>query len=253
MTNTLNIGFQMLTRAFNLLLFVSLFLGGNSSLFASCGGCSRGEQIASEGTSLAAVAGLPGLPGAAGLAGLQGVAGAPGTPGAPGIPGTPGSPGLPGGLLDYIFVWKSDTGFTAQNVAAGASILFDQLQANAPTATFSFTPSSTSVQINSVGTYLARYVVTLGPGHSVPTTFSIEQDGVVLDGSDRSGAYTGGSQSITMTGEVIFRIAALPVIGYSSITVTNAGFLGAGADTVIISNSPATTSASLFIQKLSVN
>ena len=108
-----------------LLACASLLVQDSEALWAACAGCSRGASIAAEGAATAAVAGLPGLNGAAGLPGLQGIPGAPGTPGAPGIPGVPGAPGLPGALLDYGFVWKSDTGFVAQPVNGGTSILFD--------------------------------------------------------------------------------------------------------------------------------
>jgi hypothetical protein len=239
----------MISRTFTLVLtFISLFLGGSPALFASCGGCSRGQGIAAEGNAAAATAGLPGLPGAAGLPGLQGVPGAPGTPGAPGIPGIPGSPGLPGGLLDYGFVWKSDLTGIAQPVAAGAGILFDQAGGFAPGSTFTFAPSSTTIAINSVGTYIARYVVTLKAGHAVPSTFALALNNVVLQGSDRSSWIAGGAGSITMIGERIFRIS---VPGVNLVSVINAGFIGNGASTVIGTDTPATTSASLFIQKLS--
>jgi hypothetical protein len=239
-----------------LLIFAGVLLNGSHVLFAGCGGCSRGQSIASEGEAAASSAGLPGLPGAAGLPGLQGVPGAPGTPGAPGIPGIPGSPGLPGGLLDYGFIWKSDVLGTAQTVLAGDSILFDQGGEFAPSSTFTFAPASKTVAINSVGTYLARYIVTLAIGHAVPSTFAIALDNVVLAGSDRSSWIVGGAGSITMVGEIIFRISTTPPVGGNLVSVKNAGNTPpntSGATTLIGSNSPATTSASLFIQKLSSN
>ncbi len=231
-----------------LILFICFSLMDAQALFASCRGCTRGESLASAGNAAAATAGLPGLPGAAGLPGLQGVPGAPGTPGGPGIPGIPGAPGLPGGLLDYGFIWKSDITGVAQPVGAGAAISFDMAGGFAPTSTFTFAPPSTTVTIGSTGTYTARYVVTLFAGHSVPSTFALALNGTVLQGSDRSSWVAGGAGSITLTGEIIFRA----VIG-DTITVVNAGFLGAGTATVIGSNTPGTTSASLFIQKISVN
>lgn len=247
----------MISRTFTLLLaVVSLLINDSHTLFASCGGCSRGQSIAGEGNAAAASAGLPGLPGAAGLPGLQGVPGAPGTPGAPGVPGVPGSPGLPGGLLDYGFVWQSDTSGTVgpnQMIPSGSAILFDQAGNFAPSSTFTFAPSSTTVAIHTVGTYLARYVVTLAAGHSVPSTFALALDGIVIQGSDRSSWVAGGAGSITMVGERIFRISSTPPVGGNLVSVVNAGFLGAGPATVIGSLTPATTSASLFIQKLSVN
>ena len=79
--------------------------------------------------------------------------------------------------------------------------------------------------IHSVGTYLARYVVTLAPGHHVPSTFAIALDGLVLQGSDRSSSVIGGAGSITMIGEVIFRIATTPPAGGNLVSVKNAEFL----------------------------
>jgi hypothetical protein len=229
---------------------IILLLGGSNDLFATCAGCSRGGSIAGEGEAGAATAGLPGLPGAAGLPGLQGVPGAPGTPGAPGVPGVPGSPGLPGGLLDYGFIWKSDIGGIAQTVIAGTNIIFDQSGGFAPGSTFTFAPASTTVAINSVGTYLVRYIVTLFSGHAfmMGSAFAVTLNNVVLAGSDRSAWISGGAGSITLVGERIFRISTTPPVGGDLITVQNIG-----VTTVIGSNSPATASASLFIQKLSNN
>jgi len=246
----------MTYSSIRLKLLLIVLLSSSHSLFASCEGCSRGESIADIGNATAATAGLPGLPGAAGLPGLQGVPGAPGTPGAPGVPGIPGSAGLPGGLLDYGFIWKSDIGGVAQTVPAGTSIIFDQGGAFAPSSTFTFAPASTTVAINTVGTYLVRYVVTLDAGHAVPSTFAVALDGVVLAGSDRSSWIAGGAGSITMVGEIIFRISTTPPVGGNLVSIRNAGnnpVNTAGATTVIGSSSPATTSASLFIQKLSNN
>jgi hypothetical protein len=244
----------MISRTLTLFLaFVTLMLNDSHALFASCGGCSRAQSISSEGNAAASAAGLFGLPGAAGLPGLQGVPGAPGTPGAPGVPGIAGSPGLAGGLLDYGFVWKSDLTGVPQPVAAGNNILFDQGGGFSPTATFTFAPPSATVVINTVGTYLARYVVTLASGHAQPSTFAIALNGVVLEGSDRSTFVTGGSASVTMAGEIIFRVSTTPPAGGDLVSVINAGFLGNGVSTVIGANAPATTSASLFIQQLSSN
>jgi hypothetical protein len=245
-------GGQMVLRKLTLLAVVGLMFNSHP-LLAACKGCSRGQGIANEGEATSSVAGLNGLPGAAGLPGLQGVPGAPGTPGAPGVPGVPGSPGLPGGLLDYGFIWKSDITGVAQPVAAGDSILFDQGGEFAPTSTFTFAPSSRTVAINTVGTYLARYVVTLAAGHAVPSTFALALDGTVIQGSDRSSWVSGGAGSITLIGEMIFRISTTPPSGGNLLSVINAGFLGDGAGTLIGSSTPATVSASLFIQKLSNN
>lgn len=250
-------GLQMILRRLTLLLaFAGLTLSGGHTLWAACAGCSRGQSIASEGEAAASTAGLPGLPGAAGLPGLQGVPGAPGTPGAPGVPGIPGAPGLPGGLLDYGFIWKSDVTGMAQIVLAGDSILFDMSGAFAPSSTFTFAPASKTVAIHTVGTYLARYVVTLVAGHSVPSTFAIALDNVVLPGSDRSSWIAGGAGSITMVGEIIFRISTTPPVGGNLVSVKNAGNAPpntSGTTTSIGTALPATTSASLFIQKLSNN
>ena len=245
----------MISRTLTLLLASASLLLTHSSLFASCGGgCSRGQHIAEEGNATAQAAGLPGLPGAAGLPGLAGVPGAPGTPGAPGVPGVPGSPGLAGGLLDYAFVWASDLASAAQPVLAGFPIIFDQQGNFAPGSTFSFVPGPT-VAINSVGTYVARYVVTvsnIAGSAALPTTFAIALGGTVLEGSDRSVFLSTSPSAVTLVGERIFRIASVPV-GGTLVSVVNAGFLGAGANTTIGSILPSTVSASLFIQKLSVN
>src|SRR5580658_5519718 len=101
-----------------------LLINDESSLYASCGGCTRGQGLAEEGTVSSGAAGLPGLPGAAGLPGLAGVPGAPGTPGAPGIPGAPGTPGLAGGVLDYAMIVNTSAG-TGQAIASGANIPFN--------------------------------------------------------------------------------------------------------------------------------
>lgn len=251
----------MISRTLTLLIAcVSLLL--NHALFAACEGCSRGSGLANEGEAIAAAAGLGGLPGAAGLPGLQGAAGAPGTPGAPGVPGVPGAPGLAGGLLDYAFIWTDNTlAMGNMQMVSGTvginQIIFNQGSVTPASTTFTFTPATTTansfVAIHAVGTYLARYVVTLFPGHSVPSTFAIALDGAPIQGSDRSSYYAGGSQSITMTGEVIFRISSAPPGPGNLVTVVNQGFSAAGQNTVIGLNAPATTMASLFIQKLSIN
>lgn len=241
----------MIVRMLTLLLAISP-LCGQGYLKASCSGCSRGQSLISEASASASSAGLPGLPGAAGLPGLTGV------PGAPGPAGPAGSPGLPGGLLDYATLFGS-----TQAVAAGQDILFNLPDGPfAPSSTFSHLIGSSALAIHSVGTYLARYVVTVALGASPPgpiirpfntTTFALALNGTVLQGSDRSSNMAPGAGELTMVGEVIFRIAAVPPASGDQLTIMNAGFLGNGPDTAIDSLAPATTAVSLFIQKISSN
>lgn len=232
----------MIFRMLTLLLTITV-LHSQSALQASCSGCSRGQSLVSEATSSATSAGLPGLPGAAGLPGLAGV------PGAPGVAGPPGSPGLPGGLLDYAMLFGS-----TQAVLSGQNILFNLPDGPfAPSSTFSHLPGSAQLAIHSVGTYLARYVVTVALAHGVPTTFTLALNGAVLQGSDRSSNIPTGAGELTMVGEVIFRISSAPPANGDLLTVMNAGFLGNGPNTAIDALAPANTAVSLFVQKLSSN
>ncbi len=227
-------------------------LTNQGALQAACSGCSRGQTLVTEGTASAASAGLPGLPGAAGLPGLAGV------PGAPGPAGPPGSPGLPGGLLDYAMVFAEGLGVgNTQTVLGGHNILFNLPDGPfAPGSTFSHMSGAAEVAIHSVGTYLARYVVTVSldlPRLFNTTTFALALNGTVLQGSDRSSNIAPGAGELTMVGEVIFRISSEPPTNGDQLTVMNAGFLGNGSNTAIDQLGVATTAASLFIQKLSSN
>ncbi len=227
----------MIFRTFSLLLTISV-LHSQMALLANCGGCSRGQSLISEATSSAATAGLPGVAGAAGLPGLAGV------PGAPGIAGPPGSPGLPGGLLDYGMVFALN-----QGVAGGSEILWTEPNGVfAPGSTFSHASGSGDVLINSVGTYLARYVVSVAAAHFDPTTFAIFLGPNVLTGSDRSSGIGSGAAQLNMAGEVIFRVDASQ-IGIA-LSVRNTDPLN---PTQIGAEGNALTAASLFIQKLSSN
>lgn len=233
----------MIYRILTLLLTI-IILHGQNTLQANCGSCSRGQSLVSESTAAAATAGLPGIAGAAGLPGLAGV------PGAPGIAGPPGSPGLPGGLLDYAMIFAS-----TQPVPSGDPILFNLPNGPfAPSSTFAHIPPSPSLVINSVGTYIARYVVTVASlGHGVPTTFALALNGAILQGSDRSSNIPPGAGELTMVGEVVFRISSAPPASGDLLTVVNAGALGNGPSTVIDSQAPATIAASLYVQKISSN
>lgn len=240
----------MMFRMLTLLMTISA-LHCQGTLFAGCGGCSRGQSIVTEGTAAAAAAALPGLPGAAGLPTLAGA------PGAPGLAGPPGSVGLAGGLLDYAIVYGA-----SQNVPSGNSTFFNLPDGPfAPSSTFSHVAGTTDLVINTPGTYLARYVLTVSLPVNPPltrsdlTTFSLALGGTVLQGSDRSSDIPVGAGELTMVGEVVFRV----VTGPQTLTVTNAGTLGNGPNTSIETLdatgaiAPAGTAVSLFIQKLSSN
>lgn len=241
-----------------LLACASLLLNHNSALDASCGGCSRGEGVASEGTVSAGAAGLPGLPGASGLPGLAGVNGAPGTPGAPGVPGAPGTPGLAAGVLDYAFIYN--TVGDGQAVGPGADVPFN-IPAPftssgsgmfAPGSTFDHDGTSSKLFIHTTGTYQARFVVTIAAAHTPPSAFALFLDQgsgpVQITGSDVSSVSPSGNQ-LTVMGEAIFTVsgtngASGAVLTVRNISTTTAVNIGVTA--------PATTAASLFIQKLSI-
>jgi hypothetical protein len=243
-----------------LLACASLLLNSDTALYAACEGCSRGEGIVTEGTVSAGAAGLPGLPGANGLPGLQGVAGAPGTPGAPGIPGAPGTPGLAGGVLDYAFIFN--TVGDGQAIGAGVDIPFN-IPAPfasagsgmfAPGSTFDHNGTSSDLFIHLTGTYQARFIVTIsGAAHAVPSAFALFLDQgqgagpQQIAGSDVTSDLPPGGGSLTMVGEALFTVSGtLPGTG-AVLTVRNIGTVG----TDIGVTAPASTAASLFIQKLS--
>ncbi len=236
----------MIFRMFTLLLIVST-LHFQNPLMANCGGCSRGQGLVSEATSSAATAGLPGLAGAAGLPGLAGV------PGVPGPAGPQGSPGLPGGLLDYGMVFALSQGLPAPNVSGSQKILWNEGNDQfAPGSTFTHVAGSTDVVINSVGTYIARYIASVDSGNvvnpaAVPTAFAIFFGNSLLPGSDRSTSIANAANTqLNVAGEVIFRVDASQV--GLAVTVQNLG-----ANTNIGTYLPAHTAASLFIQKISSN
>lgn len=247
-------GAQMISRTPTLLLiFVNLLILDNHSLYASCGGCSRGESLYKEGQVASAG---PGLAGATGPRGATG-------PELTGATGATGATGSAGGLLDYAFVSMSDTSHTSQSVLHGANIIFNTPGdfASNSTSALSFVSGSGSVKISNVGTYLARYVVTIAGSDqpvtdyaTTPSAFTLARDTgsgpISILGSDRSSGISGGAGSITVTGEAVFRITTIPVQGYVLLSVMNGGFLGDGVNTFIISQSPATTSASLYVQQL---
>jgi len=220
-------------------LVLTIFaLSAHAPLLACGGGCSRGQSLISEATAAAATAGLPGLPGAAGLPGLAGV------PGVPGPAGPPGSPGLPGGLLDYGMVFAFN-----QTVPGGADILWNAPNGPfAPGSTFTHSPGSGEVFVNSVGTYIARYVISVATVHFDPTTFAIFFGPSLLTGSDRSSSIATGAGQLNMAGEVIFRVEASQIGEAVSVRNTDpSNATGIGA------NGNALTAASLYIQKLSSN
>jgi hypothetical protein len=231
-------------------------------LHASCSGCSRGQSIVSEGTTSAGAAGLNGLPGAAGLPGLQGVPGAPGTPGAPGVPGIPGSPGLAGGLVDYALIYRASGTGGPQNILGGNQVQFTFNGPFAPSSTFSHVAGSTNLAIHTTGTYLARYKLIIELAHtSATSTFALALDtGLgpqVLVGSDRSTNIAPGAASLTMVGEIIFKVTSPPPPAGVLLSVINAGGAASvpGATTDIGADETATTptaitSATLFVQKI---
>ena len=239
----------MILRILTLLTLTTWLLSDNP-LDASCEGCCQGQSVVSESTT-ATAAGLPGLPGAAGLSGLAGV------PGAPGPQGPPGTIGLPGGVLDYAYIYN--TVGDNQVIAPGAAIPFNipaPFTINpiyfAPGSTFDHNGTSSILFIHSTGTYMARYIVTVAlAAHGVPTTFELKLNGIPLAGSARSTDIAPGAGQLTMVGETIFTIGrTVPAPGLP-LTVTNSGNGIPGIITDIGVTAPATTAASLFVQKLS--
>ena len=243
-----------------LLALAGLLLSQGNPLYASCDGCCLGQGIVAEGTVTAGAAGLPGLPGANGLPGLAGVPGAPGTPGAPGIPGAPGSTGLPGGVLDYAFIYN--TVGDGQAIGAGADVPFNIPAAFtsaasgmfAPGSTFDHNGTSSDLFIHLTGTYQARFIVTVGSAApAAPTAFALFLDQgqgggpLQIAGSDVTSDIAPGAGQLTIVGEALFTVSGtLPTSG-AVLTVRNIGTVG----TQIGVTAPASTAASLFIQKLS--
>jgi hypothetical protein len=124
-----------------------------------------------------------------------------------------------------------------------------------PTGTFSHASGSANVAIHSTGTYIARYKVIVRLAHTnTVSTFALALDSQVLAGSDRSTSMPTGDASLTMIGETIFRISALPVSGASLLSVINAGgpgnSPGVTTDIGTAITGTAVTSATLFVQKI---
>lgn len=241
----------MILRSLSLsLTFAALVLNGNL-LYASCAGCCHGESIVSSATATAAAAGLPGLPGAAMLPGLAGV------PGVPGVVGPAGIANTAGGVGEYAFLFN--TVGDGQNVGPGGNVPFN-LPAPAtitvyisPTATFDHNGTSSILFIHTPGTYVARYAVTVSLAtHGVPTTFELTLAGIPIPGSNRSSDIPNGAGEVTMVGEAIFVIPTLPALPAPGLplAVTNSMNGLAGVNTFIGVSAPATTAASLFVQKL---
>lgn len=240
----------MILRILALLTVASLALN-ETALYASCGGCCLGGEIISDANTGAGAAGLPGLPGAAGIPGLAGV------PGAPGVQGPPGTIGLAGGVLDYAYIYN--TVGDVQAIAGGVDIPFNipaAFDTNpiyfAPGSTFDHNGTSSLLFIHSTGTYAARYIVTISLGaHGVPTTFELSLDGIPIQGSARSTDIPPGAGQLTMVGEAIFTISGTVPAPGKALTVRNSGNGIPGIATNIGVTAPATTAASLFVQKLS--
>jgi hypothetical protein len=136
-----------------------------------------------------------------------------------------------------------------QGVAASSEILWTAPDGPfAPGSTFTPPSGSGSVVVNSIGTYIARYLVSVATAHFDPTTFGIFLGGSLLGGSDRSSGIATGAGQLNMAGEVIFRVDASQIGLAVSVRNTDA----ANA-TAIGSEGSALTAASLFLQKISSN
>jgi hypothetical protein len=147
-----------------------------------------------------------------------------------------------------------------QAIGAGANVPFN-LPAPAtnpngwfaPGSTFDHNGTSSNLFIHTTGTYQARFIVTVASAApAVPTSFALfldqEQGGgpQQIAGSDATSDIAPGAGQLTMVGEAIFTVSGvLPGTG-AVLTVTNIG-----AATQIGVTAPATTAASLFVQKLS--
>lgn len=234
----------------SMLAFAALSLISHN-LEASCEGCCHGQSIVSGATETVSAVGLQGLPGAAGVQGLAGV------PGAPGVQGPPGTIGLAGGVLDYAYLYN--TVGDSQNIGPGVDIPFNISAAFStnpiyfsPGSTFDHNGTSSILFIHSTGTYTARYIVTVSlAAHGVPTTFELTLNGAPIQGTARSTDIPPGAGELTMVGEAIFTVSGtIPASGLP-LTVRNSGGGVAGVNTFIGVSAPATTAASLFIQKLS--
>ncbi len=243
-------GEHMILHLFTFLIFAGLSMH-ETRLQAACEGCCIAEELVIQATATAATAGLPGLPGAAGLPGLAGV------PGAPGIAGPPGTIGLAGGVLDYAYIYN--TVGDNQSIGAGGFVPFNipaAFDSNPiyfpPGTTFDHNGTSSVLFIHSTGTYMARYIVTVALAHTgVPTTFELMLDGIPIPGSARSTDIPDGAGQLTMVGEAIFTISGTVPASGRALTVSNSGNGVAGILTQIGVLAPATTAASLFVQKFS--
>lgn len=238
-------------------------------LYAACGGCSRGECLASEGSINGGPAGATGAQGPTGFTGTLGATGATGATG----PASSGGPPL----AEYAVIYRGDPiNGGNQSILAGGAVSFNsdgQFSSGGPNVsgavfTHDATASPTKLVIHKTGTYVARYkvIVALAQfGDLPPWTFALALDtgsgAVVLPGSDRSTYTTGGTgaatpDSATMVGETIFTISSVPSAG-AILTVINAG--GSGPGTIVfigadilspVPTANATTSATLLIQKI---
>ncbi len=244
----------MILRSLSLLLAVSSLVLNTNALYASCEGCCHGESIVLNATATVGTAGLPGIPGAAGLPGLAGV------PGVPGIAGPPGTVGLPGGVLDYAYMYNT-TGADTQAVGPGGDVEFN-IPAPAtlnplyfpPGSTFEHNGGDTILNIHSTGVYFVRYILTIGEAAaSQPTAFQAWLGGpfnMGVFGSDRTSNIAPGDGLLTIIGEGIFVIPAT-TLASALITGIPLTIRNIGANTQLGKAPPATTSASIFVQKLS--
>lgn len=247
---------HMLLRSFWLLLVFAILLLNGNALYASCDGCCHGDSLITNATASSTAARLPGIPGAAGTPALATV------PGAPGLAGAPGTIGLPSGVLDYAYMYSSSASTTIA-VLAGGDISFNIPAATPvnplyfpPGTSFSH-PAASILKIFSPGTFIARYIVTVGlAAHSVPTDFQLwltyasNPTGMGIAGSDRSSGIAVGAGQLTIIGESIFVIPAT-TLESDLVTGINLTVRNIGANTIIGASAPATTQASLFVQKLS--
>ena len=122
----------------------------------------------------------------------------------------------------------------------------------APSSTFDHNGTNSKLFIHTTGVYQARFIVTVAlAAHAVPTAFALFLDPgtgtpVQIAGSDVTSDIAPGAGELTLMGEAIFPVTGtLPATG-AVLTVRNIG-----ANTDIGVSTPATTAASLFVQKLS--
>jgi hypothetical protein len=251
----------MILRSLSLVMVFAILLLKGNSLYASCGGCAQGQCLVTEAAGTAGAAGLPGIAGAAGIPGLAGI------PGVPGPAGPPGTIGLPGGVLDYAFIYNRSGSTSPIAIGLAGNIDFP-IPTNCcpctqpnfpppPLSTFCH-PAASILKIFSPGTYLARYVVTVGePAPGVPTafqlwlTFASFPTGNGVPGSDRSSSIAPGAGQLNIFGEAIFVIPE-NTLSSDLITGIDLQVRNIGVITQIGSSPPgAETFASLFVQKLS--